>query len=345
MKDIIAQSIAMHFVMIAAGCVVITAGIHAIAPILNPIFIAILFAVVFEIPRSWLTRRGMSAGLAMTVVVFGSVLITLLLMLFIGGAAMNASASLPAYQQQIQTQLDTLGELLAQFGIQIDQIRTLVRSEDTNPIGILRYAISGVASLLSSAILILVYAIFLLVDSNSFPAKLDEAFKPSEPAYRYLKTVTSNLRSFLATQTLVCLITGVAITLALWLLGIQYALLWGFVAFLMNYIPYIGSILAAVPAIIVAFVQFGPGATILLVIVAYVVVNILVNYAIYPRLMSQGVDLSLFVVMASMFFWGLVLGPIGLILAIPLTAVIKISLESYAGSRWLGIMLGSGPKA
>jgi predicted PurR-regulated permease PerM len=82
----------------------------------------------------------------------------------------------------------------------------------------------------------------------------------------------------------------------------------------------------------------------LLVIGAYLLINFVVNYTIYPRLMSQGVDLSMFIVLAAMIFWGWVLGPIGLILAVPVTAVIKISLESYPGLRWLGVMLGTGPK-
>jgi AI-2 transport protein TqsA len=191
----------------------------------------------------------------------------------------------------------------------------------------------------------LVYAIFLMIEASGFSDKLNAAFKPSEPAYRYLSTVTTNLRNFLVAQTQVSLVTGVGVTLALWVLGVEFALLWGFVAFLMNFIPYIGSILAAIPAVIVAFIQFGPSATVLWVIVAYLVVNIIVNYTIYPRLMSQGVDISMFMVLAAMVFWGWVLGPIGLILSVPITAVIKISLESYPGSRWLAVMLGSGPKA
>jgi AI-2 transport protein TqsA len=112
----------------------------------------------------------------------------------------------------------------------------------------------------------------------------------------------------------------------------------------MNFIPYIGSLLAAVPAVIVAFVQFGPSPMLLWVILAYLLINFVVNYTIYPRVMSQGVELSMFVVLAAMVFWGWVLGPIGLILSVPITAVIKISLESYPGSRWLAVMLGTGPK-
>ncbi len=345
MNNFLTQSGAVRFMVIVIGCVALVAGMRATASILNPIFIAVLFAVVFDIPRSWMVRRGMSGGLALTVTVLGTLLVSLLLLFIMGTTALNLSASLPTLEQQLQTQLDALGAMLAQAGIQVDQLKTMAQSDQTNPLGVIRYVLGGVAGLLSSSVLILVYAIFLLVEVSGFPGKLNEAFNPSEPAYRYLNTITTNLRSFLVAQTQVCLITGVGVIIALWLLGVDFALLWGFVAFLMNFIPYIGSILAAIPAVIVAFIQFGPTITVLLVIVAYLVVNIVVNYAIYPRLMSQGVDLSMFIVLASMIFWGWVLGPIGLILAVPLTAVIKISLESYAGSRWLGVMLGSGPKA
>ncbi len=191
----------------------------------------------------------------------------------------------------------------------------------------------------------MIYAVFLLIEAGGFGGKLREAFDPSEPAYAYLQKVTTNLNSFLVAQTLVGLITGASVTIMLWLLGVQFAILWGFVAFLMNFIPYIGSILAAVPPTLMAFIQYGPGTEVLLVIAGFLLVNLVVNYAIYPRVMGQSVDLSMFIILAGMVVWGYILGPIGLILSVPLTAVIKISLESYAGSRWLAVLLGSGSKA
>ena len=235
--------------------------------------------------------------------------------------------------------------MLAQTGIDEDQLKSVAQSDQTNPLNVITYVLGGVLSLLSSAVLILIYAIFLLIEVSGFSAKLNDAFRPSEPAYRYISTVTTNLRNFLVAQTKVSLVTGVSVTLALWVLGVEFAVLWGFVAFLLNFIPYIGSILAAIPAGIVAFIQYGPSMTVVWVIVAYLIINVVVNYTIYPRVMSQGVDLSMFVVLAAMVFWGWVLGPIGLILSVPITAVIKISLESYPGSRWLAVMLGSGPKS
>lgn len=344
MKDLFAQAWVVRFMVIATGCVAIVAGMHAIASILNPIFIAILLAVILDIPRSGLKRWGMSDGLALAVIVLGALLVTLLLALFLGNTVLNLGANLASFEAPLQTQLAALGETLDQFGLQVDQLQTMTQSGQTNPLGIVRYALVGVTSMLSNSFLILVYSIFLLIEVSGFPAKLDEAFQPSEPAHRYLDTVTKNLRSFLLATTQVAFITGLGVGVALWLLGVQFAPLWGIVAFLMNYIPYIGSILAAIPAVIVAFIQFGPSPTVLLVIGMYLLVNLIVNNTIYPRLMSQGTDLSMFIVLVSMVFWGWVLGPIGLILSVPLTAVIKISLESYSGSRWLAVLLGAGSK-
>jgi predicted PurR-regulated permease PerM len=331
--------------VIALGCIAIVAAMYAISSILNPIFIAVLFAVLFDIPRSWLIKRGMSPGRALAVTILGTLLLTLVFLIAMGSTFINLTASLPDYQQQIQSQLEELGAMLAQYGLDKDQFTSVAQDEQTNPLNVIAYVLGGVVSLLASAVLILVYAIFLLIEVSGFSAKLNAAFKPSEPAYRYITTVTTNLRNFLVAQTKVSLVTGTGVTVALWILGVEFALLWGFVAFLMNFIPYIGSILAAIPAVIVAFIQYGPSMTVLWVIVAYLIVNIVVNYTIYPRVMSQGVDLSMFVVLAGMVFWGWVLGPIGLILSVPITTVIKISLESYPGSRWLAVMLGSGPKS
>ena len=345
MNNFLAQSQVARFMVIVLGCIAIVAAMYVTASILNPIFIAALFAVVFDIPRSWLIRRGMSPGQALTVTILGTLLLTLIFLIFMGSSFLNLTGSLPDYQQQIQSQLDELGAMLDQVGIQGDQLQTAAQDDQTNPLNVITYVLSGVLSLLGSAVLILAYAIFLLIEVSGFSNKLRTAFDPSEPAYRYINTVTTNLRNFLVAQTKVSLITGVAVTAALWLLGVEFAVLWGFVAFLLNFIPYIGSILAAIPAVIVAFIQYGPSTTVLLVIIAYLLINFVVNYTIYPRVMSQGVDLSMFIVLAAMVFWGWVLGPIGLILSVPITAVIKISLESYPGSRWLAVLLGSGTKA
>jgi predicted PurR-regulated permease PerM len=344
MKQVLSQSQVARFMIIVLGCIGIVAAMYAASDFLNPIFIAVLIAVVFDIPRSWLIKRGMAQGRALAVTILGAFVLMLIFLIILGVTFLNLSASLPEYQAQIQSRLGELGAMLNQYGVEGDQLQTMAQDEQTNPLNVITYVLGGVLSLMGAAVLVLVYAIFLLIEVNGFSNKLNAAFSPTEPAYRYITTVTTSLRNFLVAQTKVSLATGASVTVALWLLGVEFALLWGIVAFFMNFIPYIGSILAAIPAVIVAFIQYGPSMTVLLVIAAYLLVNVVVNYTIYPRVMSQGVDLSMFLVMAGMIFWGWILGPIGLILSVPISAVIKISLDSYPGSRWLAVMLGSGPK-
>jgi predicted PurR-regulated permease PerM len=342
MSDTLIQSHVVRLMVISASAVAVLAGMHAIASILNPIFVAALFAVLFSIPMSWLKKRGMAAGPALGVTLLVVLLVVAVFVMLMGQTLLNLNANLPQYQEQLQMQLQALGDMLTQAGIPVEQLRTVADSDASNPLGVIRYVIAGVGSILASALLIFVYAVFLLIEASSFPGKLSQAFNPSEPAYVYIRKVTSSLNSFLVAQTTVGLITGVGVWVMLWALGVEFAFLWGFVAFLLNFIPYIGSILAAVPPVIIAFIQYGPGTTVLLVIVGFLLVNLVVNYGIYPRMMGQSVDLSMFIVLAGMVFWAFILGPIGMILSVPLTAVIKISLESYAGSRWLAVLLGSG---
>lgn len=342
MNDMLFQLHVIRLMVIAASTVAILAGMHAIASILNPVFVAVLFAVLFSIPMSWLKKRGMAAGPALGVTLLVVLVVVILFVMLMGRTLLNLNANLPLYQAQLQTQLQALGGMLTQTGIPVEQLQTISENDASNPLGVIRYVMVGVGSILASALLIFVYAVFLLIEASSFPGKLSLAFNPSEPAYIYLRKVTSSLNSFLVAQTTVGLITGLGVWVMLWALDVEFAFLWGFVAFLLNFIPYIGSILAAVPPVIIAFIQYGPGVTVLLVIVGFLLVNLVVNYGIYPRLMGQSVDLSMFVVLAGMVFWAFILGPVGMILSVPLTAVIKISLESYAGSRWLAVLLGSG---
>ena len=135
------------------------------------------------------------------------------------------------------------------------------------------------------------------------------------------------------------------VTAVLMLIGLDYAILWGFIAFLFNFIPNIGSILAAVPAVILAFVQLGTFG-VFEVGAVYLAINLLIGSIIEPRLMGQGLGISTLVVFLSLIFWGWLLGPVGMLLSIPLTIMIKIMLNTGEKTRWLAILMGSdeGPR-
>ena len=141
-------------------------------------------------------------------------------------------------------------------------------------------------------------------------------------------------------KTLISAVEALAIWLWLLILGVDYPLLWGTLVFLLNYVPNIGSIIAALPAVLLALVQLGVGSA-LLTALGFVVANIVLGNLVEPKLMGKGLSLSTLVVFLSLVFWEWVLGPIGMILSVPMTSLVKIALESYEETRGLAIMLGS----
>ncbi|MEL7401671.1 MAG: AI-2E family transporter, partial [Pseudomonadota bacterium] len=149
---------------------------------------------------------------------------------------------------------------------------------------------------------------------------------------------SSSVQQYLAIKSLVSLGTGITIGLILWIIGVDYAPLWALVAFLLNYIPNIGSIIAAIPAVLIALIQLGVGEA-LLVGLSYVLVNTVFGNVVEPRLMGRSLGLSTLVVFISLVFWGWILGPVGMLLSIPLTMVMKIALESRPQSRWIATLL------
>ncbi len=335
------QTPVVRFMIIAASFVIITAGLQAATPLLIPFLLAILFAVVFWPLLDGLQKRGLSTALALAIVLVGVVVVSLIFMGLLGASLSGFSSQLPVYQSRLAEQIEDLGRMLVQLGVEPEQLRALSQREDTNPGRIYLFLITGLSQLLTQSFMILFYVIFILVEVATFQNKLRVALKGNDKAYGYAARVFSSLKDFLVIKTYINVITGVAVAIPLWLLGVDFAILWGFLAFLLNYIPYIGSILAGIPAVILAFIEFGPGLTVLLVIGVFVLINIIVGYVLEPKMLGEGLGISALVVFIAMVFWGWVLGPVGLILSTPLTAAIKIVLESSEGTRWAAIMLGT----
>jgi AI-2 transport protein TqsA len=196
-------------------------------------------------------------------------------------------------------------------------------------------------NMMTNALLILLTVIFILAEEVRFADKLRFSSDHPEKTLVAINKFTQGVNRYMAIKTLVSLLTGVLILIWLWILGLEYFVLWGLLAFLLNFIPTFGSILAAIPAVLLALVQMTFGEAIL-VAVGFIVVNFVVGNILEPRMMGKGLDLSPLVVFLSLVFWGWVLGSIGMLLSIPLTMTVKIALESFDDTRWIGIMMGSG---
>ncbi len=334
--------------MVIAAIVIIIAGMREASAILVPFLLAIFIAVIAGPPVLWLKKKGVPSALA--------VLLVVLLMLGIGfGMAAVLSTSLSGFYQQMdsyQSSLDqqknvlfnVLFTWLQGMGIPLDWP---MLKEVVNPGEVLQLVanlLAGFGSVLTNALLITLTVVFILLEASGFPAKLRAAKGDPRASFPGFEEFTHAVQGYLAIKTVVSLATGISAAVWVSVLGLDFPLLWGLLAFLFNYVPTIGSIVAAVPAVLLAWVQLGPVSA-LLVGLGYLCINVGFGSMIEPRFMGRGLGLSTLVVFLSLVFWGWVLGPVGMLLSVPLTVTAKIGLGSSEETRWLAILLGSEKSA
>jgi predicted PurR-regulated permease PerM len=199
--------------------------------------------------------------------------------------------------------------------------------------------LNSLGNVLTNGFLILMTVIFMLMEASSFPAKIDSIWRNPQTSQAYLDKFIGDVKHYMAIKTVTSLVTGFLAAAWLTILGVDYPLLWGLLAFALNYVPNIGSIIAAIPPVLLAIVQLGLvraiGAA-----AGYLVINLLMGNLIEPRFMGRGLGLSPLVVFLSLLFWGWVLGPVGMLLAVPLTMTAKIALDSREETRWIAVILG-----
>ena len=203
--------------------------------------------------------------------------------------------------------------------------------------------LSGLGAVLTNSFLIIITMVFILLEASSFQAKLQKAFGDVSDTMSKYQSFADGVKRYMMIKALVSFGTGLVVALWLMVLGVDFPLLWGLLAFLLNFVPNIGSIIAAVPAVLVAYLQLGVSQAVLAA-VGYLVVNLVAGNVIEPRYMGRGLGLSTLVVFLSLVFWGWVFGPVGMVLSVPLTMTVKLALEGNEGGRWLAVMLGPEPE-
>jgi AI-2 transport protein TqsA len=327
--------------LILASFIIVVAGVKAASSILVPFFLAVFIAVICAPPLFWLQRKGVPKIFALILILVTILLVGLLFGALIGPSLNAFLISLPDYQERLSTHVAALIGWLHEKGLNIpaeEVPRTLHPGWLLNLAGSIFAALSSV---LTNAFLILLTVVFILLEAADVPKKLRTVLTNPERSLSTIEKFSRSAKRYLVIKTLISAATGLLIWLWLLILGVDYPLLWGTLSFLLNYVPNIGSLIAALPVAFLALVQLGVGSS-LLTILGFVVVHIVVGNIIEPKLTGKGLSLSTLVVFLSLVFWGWVLGPIGMILSVPMTSLVKIALESYEGTRGLAIMLGSG---
>lgn len=337
------RSLSSHFLIITAAFVIVVAGMREAQPILVPFLLSAFIAIIAMPPLVFLQHRGIPKGIALLLVILAVIALGTLMGALIGTSVDDFSRQIPSYQQKLEGQTKGLFESLAGMGIEVSQDTARKLLDPGKAMKMAAQSLNTLGGMLTNAFLILLTVIFILLEASDFPAKLRLVLDDPEASFGHLDRFTDNIKRYMAIKTGTSLLTGVAITIWLWVLGVDYPVLWGTLAFLLNYVPNIGSIIAAIPAILLALVQLGPGPA-LWAAIGYLVVNSLVGNVIEPRFMGRGLGLSTLVVFLSLVFWGWILGPVGMFLSVPLTMTVKIALDSSEDSRWIAILLGSETK-
>jgi AI-2 transport protein TqsA len=331
---------ATRWLIAGAAFAIIVAGARAAEPILVPFLVSMMLAIICVPPMQWMAMRGVPEWLAVILVVLLVLGIGFAFGTVIGTSLLDFSASLPYYQARLRTEMTGLFDWLEVHGVELSG---RVLPEALDPGQMLRIAgriFSGLGDVLSRVGLILLTMIFILLEWSAVTRKLQVAFPGSaDSLLGRLSRVATNVKRYLALKTVLSLATGSLVAALLSAMAVDYALLWGLLAFLLNYIPTIGSFIAAVPGILLAFLQLGWKGAVISAI-GYLVINVTISNLIEPRVMGQGVGLSTLVVFLSLVFWGWVLGPVGMLLSVPLTMIFKIFLEGSEDTRWVAVLMG-----
>jgi AI-2 transport protein TqsA len=338
-----ALSPAPRVLIIAAALVVIIAGMRAAAPILLPFALALFLAILSLPLLRWLVDRRVPFAISLVATIFANILVVGALIFVVSRALTEFVNALPRYIVLVEAQLDNLLIRLQDRGLDTTYWDA---TELLNPAAVLdiaRGTLGAVASVLSMTVLVLIILIFILAEASGFGIKMRAALGQADADLSRFTRLTHEVQRFLGIKTLTSLVTCSVIGVWTWFMGLDFPLLWGLLAFLLNYIPSVGSILAAIPAVGLAMLQYDLSRGVI-VAGGYLAVNIVIGNLIEPNVMGRRLGLSALVVVLSLIFWGFIFGPIGMFLSVPLTVIVKITLENTNDFRWVAVLLDS-PRA
>ncbi len=324
-----------------AAIVIVVYGMQAAKVILVPFIVAVFLALITVRPMLWLQSKRVPSILAAFLIVTTIMLIFVLVGMILGTSIADFTAAIPGYQARLDTIVDGVVQFIAKNFRDGESIQSLRDMVDPGwAMGLVANILNGLKDVLTNVFLIIFTMIFILLEASSVQTKVQAAFGRSDNPLTNPGQFLQNLGRYLGIKTIVSLATGFCAGVLTWAIGLDFPLLWAMLAFLLNYVPTIGSIIAAVPAVLLALVQLGPGeagAT----AIGFVAINITFGNLVEPRLMGYGVGISPLVVFLGLVFWGWVFGPIGMLLSVPLTMTMKLPLEADERTRWIAILLGS----
>lgn len=308
-----------------------------IGPVLLALFLAILFTPILQ----WLRKKGLSTGLSLLVMIIGVIVVSLALLWFLNASFEQLADSLSTYQAQFQARVADAQAALASQGIDPAGIKRGAADIEAMVQSFIDY-LSRLGNLVGTALFMVVTIIFALIEGPKLRATLQQSLGHDNTLVVRSAEFSQTVVRYFGLRTLVNLITGALVMVMLWVLGIDFALLWGVLTFFLSYVPYLGITLATIPAVLLAWAQYGLGRAIL-VIVGVMIINGAAENLVAPKLIGKGLKVSPLVVFLSFMLWSWILGPLGMFLSMPLTVIVMFLLDGFDSTRWVAaLMAGTG---
>jgi AI-2 transport protein TqsA len=341
MKHIFISDRVFRVTLFLASSVIIIAGMMMAESFLTLMLLAIFISIIGVHPVDWLDRKKIPHWLSVTIVLLGFLLIISGLSGIVGGSVSSFTSHLGKYESRLSDILASINANFSRYGFDFSTDRLKQLFDPAKVLDLTAFALGQMGNVMSNTALIFFIVLFILLEMRGIALKAKVlGATSSERSLKNLSRIEKSVRHYLVIKTFTSLLTGILVGLLLWILGEDYAVLWGLIAFLLNYIPNIGSIIAAIPAVMFAWIQLG-FASFIWALIIFAAVNLLIGYIVEPRVMGKGMGLSTLVVFLSLIIWGYVLGIVGMFLSVPLTMTIKIILEYNESTRPIAALLGT----
>jgi predicted PurR-regulated permease PerM len=327
-----------------ACLVVVVYGLRFASPILLPSALALFLAVLSLPVMLWLRKHRVPSGLATFLTVLLNVAVVGLLILVVSQSMSEFQSRLGVYARELnELYTSWMRAIEARTGIAVSSYVTPDLIDPGAVVDFARGAVGRAAQFLGTTFLVFLIMAFMLGEATVFPAKFHYISGDGVGGEGRLTKVVTEVQTYLGIKTVVSLATGLVIGAWAAVLDLDFPVLLGLVAFMLNYIPTVGSIIAAVPALLLSLILVGTVGHALLVMLGYVVVNTLFGNILEPNLMGRRLGMSTLVVILALLFWGWLWGPMGALLSVPLTVIVKIWLENTPDLRWVAILLDKAP--
>jgi len=324
-----------------AAIVVVIYGMQMMSVLLVPFLLAVFLALITVRPMLWMQEHRVPSILAALIIVSMLMLLLAVIGVILGSSIADFTAALPSYQARLDVLVDRAFDFIV-TNLNVDESIESI-SDMIDPgwaMGLVAGILNSLRDVLTNTFLIIFTMIFILLEASTAKTKFAAAFGASEMSLERPRVFLQNLGRYLGIKTLISIATGLCARTLTCALHLDFPLLWAMLAFLLNYVPTIGSIIAAVPAVLLALVQIGPGAA-GATAVGFIGINAVFGNFLEPRLMGYGVGISPLVVFVGLVVWGFIFGPVGMLLSVPLTMTLKMAMESDDRTRWVAILLGS----